>query len=328
MGIDEYFAFARKRERARGVLGGRRGKRDQPPRNPHARWGGIREVQSWLPVKIGSMNPTAFPATLTDASIDWDMGRTRRCLEGILQSNRVPVAIQPISGPDFGPSRRWVEVLCRPMLDGQPVSPTDVVGYAERAGLGQAFDQIVLGEAVRILDRTIQIERCAVNLTSESLCSDLPFSDVVLHHLASRKLDPRRLCIEVSELSSLRNLPRARQTLTTLHNAGVVIAMDDFGAGHSHLRLGYGRLIDVIKLDGAVLGESLNGGDPDLRVLRAVKAMADTLGAALVVEGVEGERELAALSAFSGIYRQGHAVGPPILHPSHPPSTPLLRSAS
>lgn len=101
---------------------------------------------------------------------------------------------------------------------------------------------------------------------------------------------PQRLTVEVTEQVLLSDVSQAAQELGELAAYGARAALDDFGAGFCNFR--YLRLLPLhyLKLDRAMI-EGLPGDERDLAVLRAVIAMAGSLGLTVIVEGVEHEEQ-------------------------------------
>jgi EAL domain-containing protein (putative c-di-GMP-specific phosphodiesterase class I) len=100
-------------------------------------------------------------------------------------------------------------------------------------------------------------------------------------------------------------------TLRRLRNLGVTISIDDFGTGYSS----FGRLInlpvDKIKIDRTFvsgLGESRNAD----MLVRAIIALAKSLGMTVTAEGIETEQQLAFLTAEGCTFGQGHYLGVPL----------------
>jgi len=115
-------------------------------------------------------------------------------------------------------------------------------------------------------------------------------------------LDPARLTLEITEQALLGDLDLAARSLGLLRDAGMRIALDDFGAGFCNF--GYLKYLplDCIKLDGVAENPR------DRAVLRAVVAMAQALGLEILAEGVENEaqRRIAAeegCTAYQGFLR-------------------------
>lgn len=102
--------------------------------------------------------------------------------------------------------------------------------------------------------------------------------------------DPERITIEITEQVLLADLEEIARALTPLKDAGVSIALDDFGSGYSNFR--YLKLlpIDKIKLDRSMV-EGIAEDERDLAVLRAITAMARALDLKVVAEGIEEDAQ-------------------------------------
>jgi EAL domain-containing protein (putative c-di-GMP-specific phosphodiesterase class I) len=98
--------------------------------------------------------------------------------------------------------------------------------------------------------------------------------------------------------------------LDVLRAAGVLLAVDDAGAGYASLRHVLRLRPDVIKLDIALV----TGVHTDLARQALVAAMvgfAAATGARLVAEGVEEAAEATALRELGVMFAQGHLYGRP-----------------
>jgi len=101
-----------------------------------------------------------------------------------------------------------------------------------------------------------------------------------------------RIRLEVTEGALLDNPEQVRITLEALRDAGVVAALDDFGTGYSSLSYLHRFPLQTIKIDrsfvSALQRDDRAGSTP---VVRAVLAMARTLGMDVVAEGVETDEQ-------------------------------------
>lgn len=131
----------------------------------------------------------------------------------------------------------------------------------------------------------------------------------VEHLLATYGVRPERIGFEVSETSVVDD--RVVDTATALAGLGVQLAMDDFGAGYSsiaHLR----RLpLDVLKLDGS-LAANVVDGPQDRAIVRAVCAIAHELGMQVLAERIETAEQRAALHGLGCHLGQGYHLGRPV----------------
>jgi EAL domain-containing protein (putative c-di-GMP-specific phosphodiesterase class I) len=104
-----------------------------------------------------------------------------------------------------------------------------------------------------------------------------------LHHLAT---DQVRL--EVTEGALLDNPDQVLTTLDTLRDAGVLAALDDFGTGYSSLSYLHRFPLHALKIDRSFISAlQLRGTGGSAAVVRAVLALASTLGLEVIAEGIE-----------------------------------------
>ncbi len=103
-------------------------------------------------------------------------------------------------------------------------------------------------------------------------------------------VDPARITLEITEQALLGDLDLAARSLGLLRDAGIRIALDDFGAGFCNF--GYLKYLplDIIKLDRIML-DGVAENARDRAVLRGVMAMARALDLEVLAEGVENERQ-------------------------------------
>jgi EAL domain-containing protein (putative c-di-GMP-specific phosphodiesterase class I) len=90
----------------------------------------------------------------------------------------------------------------------------------------------------------------------------------------------------------------------------VVLALDDFGTGYSSLNHLRRFPIDAIKIDKSFTAE-MASSDDTTAIVRAIIAMARSLGVQTVAEGVENETQLRFLTALQCDRVQGFYLGRP-----------------
>jgi len=149
-----------------------------------------------------------------------------------------------------------------------------------------------------------------VNISPRQL-SDPALVSHVTEALADAGLEPRSLCLEVTESAMVGSFDRATEALGVLRDLGVSAAIDDFGAGVSSL----GRLkqlpLEVLKIDKAFVDGLGSGGD-DRAIIAAVNALAEALDLTAVAEGVETEEQAAELHALGCHAAQGFWFSKPL----------------
>ncbi len=129
--------------------------------------------------------------------------------------------------------------------------------------------------------------------------------------LASVDLDPALLTLEVTESSLMRDAEATVARLRRLKELGVALAIDDFGTGYSSLAYLRQFPVDVLKIDGAFVGEM--DGSPDAAALiHTLVELGRILGLVTLAEGIEEPAQLAGLRAERCDRGQGYLVSPPV----------------
>ena len=149
----------------------------------------------------------------------------------------------------------------------------------------------------------------AVNVSPITL-RDAGFLALVRAALAGRPHIARRLVIEIVETAALEDAEALGASFADLRAAGVRLAMDDFGAGHTSLRNLRALKVDIVKIDGAFVQNLVRSSD-DRFYVRELIALARRIGAKIVAEWVEDAETLALLRKWGCDYAQGLFVGAP-----------------
>jgi EAL domain-containing protein (putative c-di-GMP-specific phosphodiesterase class I) len=150
----------------------------------------------------------------------------------------------------------------------------------------------------------------AVNLSPLQFgTSDLP--RIVMQALAQAGLAPQHLELEVTEGALMENSAATRTTLQALRDQGIRVALDDFGTGYSSLGYLTRMPIGHIKIDRCFVTGLLEGGESEA-IVRAVLAMARSLGMRVTAEGVETVEQARVLKAMGCDSMQGYYFSRPV----------------
>ena len=199
------------------------------------------------------------------------------------------------------------------------LAPAAFLALAEEDGSIADVDTWVLDQACAVASTWPGGVYVAVNVAVRTLLDDRYFESV-RHSLASHRLDPARLQLEVVESRALRDLPQVTERLAALRHLGVRVALDDFGTGYSTLSWLQTLPVDTIKVDQSFTadlalpdgtGESGRRRRVATAVLRGLLLIGADLGVDVLVEGVETPEQLAAIRAAGGDLAQGYLLGRP-----------------
>ncbi len=249
----------------------------------------------------------------------WGLAELDDVIAGRGSAGRLLVRYQPVvSAVDGEPL--GAEALVRwQRPDGSLVPPDAFVGMAEAHGSGGHLDEVVLHEALRQLvvwdAAGIRVHRVSVNIGRTSVERD-DLAEVVTRACARAGADPGRLILEVLEHDRLHLDTAVLARLQDLADAGVTIAIDDFGSGYAGLGL-LGRLpLGLVKLDRSLLPGSgcvvAAGAPAPEALLRGVVALAAAVGAEVTAEGVETPEQWAVCSALGVAHLQGWLFSPAV----------------
>jgi EAL domain-containing protein (putative c-di-GMP-specific phosphodiesterase class I) len=115
------------------------------------------------------------------------------------------------------------------------------------------------------------------------------------------------LCFEITETALMEDPQRALQQLELFAARGVVISIDDYGAGLSSL--GYLKVLPAkeLKIDRMFLSAPLNN-TRETFLLRSTIDLGHGLGMKVTAEGVEDAATLAVLAGLGCDFAQGYAI--------------------
>ena len=193
------------------------------------------------------------------------------------------------------------------------VPPGEFIGLAEETGLIAPMGEFVLRQACwqacEWLRRGVQV-RVSVNLSVYQLRQGKVVS-LVRQVLQESGLAPHLLELELTESQLLDNVEHIITTFQQLHGLGVKLAIDDFGTGYSSLSYLKRFPVDYVKIDQAFI-RGLQEGNQDAAIIRAIIAMAKSLGLQIVAEGVETRDQLTFLQEQGCDEAQGYYISRPL----------------
>ncbi len=138
------------------------------------------------------------------------------------------------------------------------------------------------------------------------------FAERLLGLLDVAGVDPSRLRIEITEVALLDDAPRISESLNLLRRHGVLAQLDDFGTGFSALSYLHRFPIAALKIDRSFVADLAGDArNESVAVIRAITALAGSLGMEIIAEGVETTAQREQLHELGCIYAQGFLFGRP-----------------
>ncbi len=241
-----------------------------------------------------------------------DRRQLREHLHEALVGGELTLVYQPLA-PASGGRVCGVEALVAWDRPVRGLGPDDFIQMAERAGMVRELDGWILAQSSRAAaawGRAGAAVDLYVNLSALQ-----PFDAGLLRGvreaILSSGVDPRRVCLELTEGAALELVPSTVEVLEALRSDGVGLALDDFGTGYSSMSHIRELPITAIKLETsfACLVES---SSRDRLIVSAITQLAGVLGITTIATGVETDGHRQAFTDLGCDLIQGPLLGPPL----------------
>ncbi len=229
-------------------------------------------------------------------------------LRKAIQENKLRLAFQPIVDSQGGKVGHY-EVLLRLIGDDGKISSAGaLIPVAERMGLIDLVDHMVLDMVVRELEQspTVHLAMNVSNLTTDNIGW--------LHHFKSLLQDrpdlAHRLMVEITETAAHRDLRRTAYFVASVQEMGCKVALDDFGSGYTSFRQLKALSVDYIKIDGSFVRDLAD--NPDNRFfVKTLLEFTKCFNLKSVAECVENGETAKILMELGVDYMQGYYFGRP-----------------
>jgi diguanylate cyclase (GGDEF)-like protein/PAS domain S-box-containing protein len=231
-----------------------------------------------------------------------------------LESNRFCLYAQAIVPLD-GSAKKHYELLIR-MVDeeGKVIPPGAFLPAAERYNLSLEIDTWVVEKAFYLLSThpafLEKTEFISINLSGQSL-SNQEFLDFIISKMHELKIDPEKICFEITETAAISNLSTAMKFITSLKKLKCRFALDDFGSGLSSFGYLKNLPVDYLKIDGMFVKDIVD--DPiDHAMVKSINEIGQVMGMETIAEFVENDMIKGMLKEIGVNHVQGYGIGRPI----------------
>ncbi len=193
------------------------------------------------------------------------------------------------------------------------IPPNDFIPLAEQTGFMRELTFWVVAEGTRFAARLARERletQVSVNVSAQDI-ENPEFAISIGKILKQERLDPYRLCLEITESGVLSETDNALNNLNAIAKLGVRLSVDDFGTGYSSLKQLQNLPVNELKIDRSFIsGMHLN--QDNATIVRSTVDMGRQLGLRVVAEGVETVEELRALAKMGCDEVQGYYLSKPM----------------
>ena len=194
------------------------------------------------------------------------------------------------------------------------ISPAEFVPIAEESGLIVGLGDWVIHEACRHRQEWralgIDVPPVSLNMAGVQL-RQLGCVDDLLDVLGEYGVATTEIEIEVTETGLLDTSAVSRENLVRMRNAGIRIALDDFGVGFSSLAHLRDLPIHRLKIDRSFTVECMRDART-LTIVKAVVEMARSLGITVTAEGIETQAQQTWMQHLGCDSAQGYLFARPM----------------
>lgn len=251
-------------------------------------------------------------------------------LAGILRERLLRPRFQPVV--DLSHSRIYGhESLIRGPADTPLHFPDALFAEARRQGLHPQLELASFRAGARGFEQNDAAGKLFLNLSGSAL---LHYWTLWGHDMPGRllkdcALEPASIVVELTEQDPLSDrMAELHHAFACLREAGMRIALDDYGVGNSNLQLWAETQPELVKID-RYFFDGIGHDERKQNMVRAILKVAQHLGTSVIAEGIETAEDLAVVRELDIRYAQGWFLGMPdetLLTELTPPLRESLRS--
>lgn len=232
-------------------------------------------------------------------------------LHDAIHNDRLRLAYQPIIRSSDGKAAHYECLLRLVGDDGSVTSAGALIPVAERMGLIDVIDQLVLEMVVEDLMRCPDVH-LAFNV-SNLTTTDHDWLDTLNKVVGATPEIAPRMCVEITETAAQRNLSETAYFVAAIQSLGCKVALDDFGSGYTSFRQLKTLSCDMIKIDGQFVRD-LEVNNDNRFFVKTLLDFVQGFGLEAIAECVETGEAAKILMDLGVHYMQGYYFGRPETH--------------
>lgn len=229
-----------------------------------------------------------------------------------IENNEFKAWFQPKYGQD-GKTIIGAEALVRWYKYGSVISPYIFIPMCEANGLMKDIDELIFEDVCKNvrkwIDENKKVVPISINL-SRSYLGKVNLIDNLEKYIDRYKISKNLIQFEITESSLIGSEETLKDIVSTLHEKGFKVLVDDFGVGYSSIKTISYVNFDVLKIDKSFIDGI--GEEKWQNIIKYTINMANTLGMEVVAEGVETEEQYKFLLECNCYMFQGYYFNKPM----------------
>ena len=227
-------------------------------------------------------------------------------LKKIIQEKNITAVFQPIVDTNsFDPL--GYEALSRGPENTEFHNPELMFEVAEKGQLVWELERLCREKSLYYLQILEKNKYLFIN-NEPDVIFDPDFRTLDL--LKKFNIDPKRIVLEITERTAIKNFERFQQALDFFKQKGFKIAIDDVGTGYSNLQSIAILKPDFIKFDTSLI-RNINNNHIKKQLVTSLVNFANETGTIIIAEGIETKEELQIIQKFNIPYGQGYYFAHP-----------------
>lgn len=235
-------------------------------------------------------------------------------IEQIIQEESIVMMFQPLIST-FKNSVIGLEALVRGIIpqSDQLISPAKLFQEAREHQVTYALDLLCLRKAIKAFHtiyRTHQDLFLFLNIDHSTIVHEDFELNTLMGWLRAYGIKPESMILEISELEA-ENIQSIHEFAMQCKQHGIMVCLDDVGAGHANLDRIALIKPDIIKIDKELVIH-ISKNYYKQQVVEMIIKLAKKVGAVIVAEGVENIDDILTILEYGEQLLQGYYISKPI----------------
>jgi len=196
------------------------------------------------------------------------------------------------------------------------ISPNEFIPIAEKFGLIQTLQNIVLQDICQLINQLIREKsideqfNISINI-SQNQFKSCALKTELLNIVNHFNVSPTRIKLEITETMLSHDIKHTVQQMEELKEEGFSFSIDDFGTGYSCLSYLYAYPVKELKIDKSFIDHIVNDNSA-LTIAETIIHLAKKLNILVIAEGVETRQQFELLKEEQVDGIQGYLIAKPM----------------